>query len=59
VEGEARMPVKPGAQLGVFVGGANDEDHVHRLVGWHARADRHRSNNIVKLLGKLWDHSTA
>jgi hypothetical protein len=36
VKYEARVPVEPCADLGVFVGGVIVEDHVHRLVGWHA-----------------------
>ena len=33
VEGEARVPVEPGADLGVLVGGVVVEDDVDRLAG--------------------------
>ena len=39
VEGEARVPVEPCADLGVFVSGVIVEDHMHCLVGRDAGID--------------------
>ena len=40
VEGEARVPLKPLADLGMLVGGIIVEDHVDRLTGGDARFDQ-------------------
>jgi hypothetical protein len=39
VEGPARMPGEPGADLGMFVGGAVVEDCVDQLAGRHGGLD--------------------
>jgi hypothetical protein len=52
VEDEALVPVEPGADLGMLVGGVVVEDDVDHLAGRHLGLDRVQEAHALRLF--LW-----